>query len=106
MTEWFGPFGWFSSSDESNAGNRSRNPCNQFENEDAAMSLGKEMKMCATSGSLLLGLFMSASTLAMAQSEPAPPPPPGPGMILSMHGPGGGALFHEDIGEGPKVVTG
>jgi hypothetical protein len=70
------------------------------------MSLGKEMKMCATSGSLLLGLFMSASTLAMAQSEPAPPPPPGPGMILSMHGPGGGAFFHEDIGEGPKVVTG
>ena len=35
------------------------------------MSLGKEMKVCATSCSLLLGLFMSASTLAMAQSEPA-----------------------------------
>jgi hypothetical protein len=72
------------------------------------MSLGKEMKMCATSGSLLLGLFISASTLAMAQSEPAPPPPPppGPGIMLGMHGPGGGAFFHEEIGDGPKVVTG
>jgi len=73
------------------------------------MSLGKEMKVRTASCSLLLGLFMSASTLVMAQNEPAPPPPPGPGMggvMLSMHGPGGGAFFHEEIGEGQKVVTG
>jgi hypothetical protein len=75
------------------------------------MSLGKEMKVRAASCSLLLGLLMSASTLAMAQGDPAPPPPPppGPGMggiMLSMHGPGGGAFFHEEIGEGQKVVTG
>jgi hypothetical protein len=73
------------------------------------MSLGKEMTIRAASCSLLLGLFMSASTLVMAQNEPAPPPPPGPGMggmMLSMHGPGGGAFFHEEIGDGQKVVTG
>jgi hypothetical protein len=70
------------------------------------MSLGKEMKVRAASCSLLLGLFMSASTFVMAQNEPAPPPP-GPGMVLSMHGPGGGAFFHEDaIGEERKVITG
>lgn len=27
-------------------------------------------------------------------------------MMLSMHGPGGGAFFHEEIGEGRKIVTG
>ena len=73
-------------------------------------SLGREMKARAASCSLLLGLLMGASALMMAQSEPAPPPPPPPGMgggmMLSMHGPGGGAFFHEEIGEGPKVVTG
>lgn len=73
------------------------------------MSLGKEMKVRAASCSLLLGLFMSASPMLMAQNEPAPPPPPPPGMggiMLSMHGPGGGAFFHEDIGEERKVVIG
>ncbi len=73
------------------------------------MSLGKEMKIRAASCSILLGLFMSASTLAMAQNEPAPPPPPGPGMggiALSMHGPGV-AFFHEEtVGEEHKIVTG
>jgi hypothetical protein len=68
---------------------------------------GKEMKVRVASCSLLLGLLMGASTLVMAQNEPAPPPPPGPGMMLSMHGPGGGAFFHEDtIGEERKVITG
>jgi hypothetical protein len=27
-------------------------------------------------------------------------------MMLNMHGPGGGAFFHEEIGDGPKVVAG
>jgi hypothetical protein len=69
------------------------------------MRVVNDMKIRAISCSLFLGLFLSAS--AMAQNEPAPPPPPGPGMMLGMHGPGGGAFFHEDsVGEGPKVVTG
>jgi hypothetical protein len=72
------------------------------------MSLGKELKVRAASCSLLLGVFMAGSTLAMAQDEPAPPPPPPPGagMTLALHGPGGGAFFHEEIGDGPKVVAG
>jgi hypothetical protein len=70
------------------------------------MSLGKELKVRAASCSLVLGLFMAGSTLVMAQDEPAPPPPPGPGMTLSLHGPGGGMFFHEEIGDGPKVVAG
>jgi hypothetical protein len=72
------------------------------------MSLGKELKIRAASCSLLLGVFMAGSTLVMAQDEgaPPPPPPPGPGMTLSLHGPGGGAFFHEEIGDGPKVVAG
>lgn len=71
------------------------------------MSLGKELKVRAASCSLLLGVFMAGSTLAMAQDEPMPPPPPpGAGMTLSLHGPGGGAFFHEEIGDGPKVVAG
>jgi hypothetical protein len=57
---------------------------------------------------LLLGsLVMAMSALAAAQ-EPGPPPPPpgGPGMV-SIQGPGfGGGFFHEDIGEGHKVVKG
>ncbi len=69
------------------------------------MNLGKLIR--AASCLLLLGLLMGASTLVMAQSEPAPPPPPpGPDM-MGMHGPGMGVFFHQDeIGEGPKVVTG
>ena len=69
------------------------------------MNLGKAVR--AASCLLFLGLFMGASTLVMAQSEPAPPPPPpGPGM-MGMHGPEMGIFFHqEEIGEGPKVVTG
>ena len=71
------------------------------------MSLRKEMNRRAASGWLLLGLLMSAGSLAVAQSEPAPPPPPPDGgIVLSMHGPGGGAFFHEEIGEGHKLVTG
>lgn len=59
----------------------------------------------AASCPVLLGLCMGASTLVMAQSEPAPPPPPPGGP--EMHGPGMGMFFHhEEIGEGPKVVTG
>jgi hypothetical protein len=69
------------------------------------MSLRKELKVRAASCSLVLGLFMAGSTLVIAQDEAAPPPP-GPGMMLSMHGPGGGAFFHEEIGDGPKVVAG
>lgn len=48
------------------------------------------------------------SAVAVAQAEPAPPPPPpgGPGM-LTMQGPGfGRGFFHDEIGEGRKVVTG
>jgi hypothetical protein len=70
------------------------------------MRFGKDLKVRAASCSLVLGMFMAGSTLVMAQDEPAPPPPPGPGMTLSLHGPGGGAFFHEEIGDGPKVVTG
>lgn len=47
--------------------------------------------------------------MAVAQNEaaPPPPPPPGPGMMMQMQGPGfGGGFFHEEIGEGHKVVTG
>src|ERR1700678_4273196 len=68
------------------------------------MRVVNDMKIRAISCSLFLGLFLSAS--AMAQNEPAPPPPPGPGMMLGMHGPGGVAFFHEDIGEERKVITG
>lgn len=72
------------------------------------MSLGKKLKVRAASCSLLLGLCMAGSTLVVAQDEavPPPPPPPGPGITLSLHGPGGGAFFHEEIGDGPKVVAG
>ncbi len=71
------------------------------------MSFGKEMNLRAASCSMLLGLLMCAGSLAVAQNEPAPPPPPPDGgMMLSMHGPGGGAFFHEEIGEGHKIVTG
>lgn len=51
---------------------------------------------------------MAGSTLMVAQDEtaPPPPPPPGPGVTLSLHGPGGGAFFHEEIGDGPRVVAG
>lgn len=72
------------------------------------MSLGKELTVRAASYSLLLGLCLAGSTLVMAQDEaaPPPPPPPGPGITLSLHGPGGGAFFHEEIGDGPKVVAG
>jgi len=70
------------------------------------MSFGNEMNLRAASCSLLLGLLMSAGSLAVAQSEPAPPPPPDGGMMLSVHGPGGGAFFHEEIGDGHKIVTG
>lgn len=73
------------------------------------MKFGKELRIRAASCSLLLGVFMAGSTLAIAQDEPAPPPPPpgGPGgMTLSLHGPAGATFFHEEIGDGPKVVTG
>jgi hypothetical protein len=56
-------------------------------------------------GLLIVGLC----GIAVAQSEPAPPPPPpgGPGMMMTMQGPGFGiGMFHEEIGEGHKVVTG
>ena len=69
------------------------------------MSLGRETNLRAAS--CLLGLLMSAGSLAVAQSEPAPlPPAPDGGMMLSMHGPGGGAFFHEEFGEGHRIVTG
>ena len=68
------------------------------------MKLGKVVR--ATSCPLILGLCMGASTLVMAQNEPGPPPPGGPG-IMSLQGPGMNVFFHHDeIGEGPKVVTG
>src|SRR5581483_2483321 len=72
------------------------------------MSFGKKLKVRAASCSLLLGLCLGASTLVIAQDEPAAPPPPPPGgpIVLSMHGPGGGAFFHEEIGDGPRVITG
>ncbi len=71
------------------------------------MSFGNEMKVRAASCSLLLGMLMAGSALMIAQDEPAAPPPPPPGgMMLTMHGPGGGAFFHEEIGDGPKVVAG
>lgn len=71
------------------------------------MKSGKELRIRAASCSLLLGMFMAGSTLAIAQDEIAGPPPPPPGGVtLSMHGPGGGMFFHEEIGDGPKVVTG
>ena len=56
-------------------------------------------------GLLIVGL----SAVSVAQTEPGPPPPPpgGPGMTMTMQGPGfGGGFFHEEIGEGHKVVTG
>ncbi len=73
------------------------------------MSLGKHIAVRAVTHSIVLGLTVGVSTLAMAQDTvPAPPPPPpGPGMMMGMHGPGGPrAFFHEEIGDGPKVVTG
>jgi hypothetical protein len=57
-------------------------------------------------------LLAAVSTVALAQSEPVPPPPPGPpgaNVFFSAHGPGGGfggAIFHEEVGLGDKVVTG
>jgi hypothetical protein len=62
----------------------------------------------AVSRWLLSGLLMvGLSVLASAQSEPTPPPPPGPPGMGAMPGPGfGGGFFHEEIGEGHKVVTG
>ena len=74
------------------------------------MIIGKVTKARVASCSLFLGLFLGLTSLALAQSEPAPPPPPppgGPGM-LTFQGPEAGGMFfrHEEIGEGPKVVTG
>jgi hypothetical protein len=72
------------------------------------MTFGKEFNIRAASTSFVLGLLLSAGTLAVAQSEAAPPPPPPDdgGMMLQMHGPGGGPFFREEIGEGHKIVTG
>lgn len=72
------------------------------------MSLGKELKVRAASCSLLLGMCLGTTALATAQNEAAPPPPPPPGdtVMLSLHGPGGGPFFHEELGEGHKIVTG
>ena len=82
------------------------NRCNQFENEDDAMSLGKEMKVVPLRVPCCWGCSWQRQRWRWRRASPAPPPPPGPGMMLSMHGPGGGAFFHEEIGDGPKVVTG
>jgi hypothetical protein len=60
---------------------------------------------------VIAALLAAVSTVALAQSEPAPPPPPPgpPGAVFYGHGPGGGfggAIFHEEVGLGDKVVTG
>lgn len=59
---------------------------------------------------LSMGALLAALTgFAVAQDEPAPPPPPqAGGMMMTMQGPGGGfgAVFHEEVGLGNKVVTG
>ncbi len=66
------------------------------------MRHGKSLRCCSASYLLSLVILVGClSTLALAQNEPAPPPE-GPGMM--MHG--GGGFFHEEIGEGRKVVTG
>ncbi len=71
------------------------------------MKLGKYIAVRAVTHSMFLGLVMGVSSLAMAQDavQGPPMPPPGPGMMIGMHGPGG-AFFHEEIGDGLKVVTG
>lgn len=60
---------------------------------------------------LSMGALLAAlASFAVAQDESAPPlPPPGPGIqVMTMQGPGGGfgAVFHEHVGIGEKVVTG
>jgi len=60
---------------------------------------------------LAAALLAALSGLALAQSEMAPPPPPPgeAGVMIQVQGPGGGmggAIFHEDVGLGNKVVTG
>jgi len=58
-------------------------------------------------GLVLGGLVIGLSAMSVAQGEPGPPPPPpgGAGMLM-MQGPGFGGFFHEEIGDGHKVVTG
>jgi len=73
------------------------------------MNFGMNLRFGALPRLLMTAaLLIVLSSWGVAQSEPAPPPPPpgGPGMMITMHGPGGGAFFHEEIGEGHKIVTG
>ena len=73
------------------------------------MSFGQNVRISGMSRLLLIGLVVAVSAFAFGQSEPVSPPPPppgGPGVVVTMHGAGMGGFFHEEIGEGHKVVTG
>lgn len=73
------------------------------------MNFGQNVRIGAISRLLLIGMVVAVSAFAFGQSDqvsPPPPPPGEPGMMLTMHGPGMGGFFHEEIGEGHKVVTG
>lgn len=76
------------------------------------MNFGQDVRLSGMRRLLLIGMIVAVSAFAFGQSEqvspppPPPPPPGGPGMMLTMHGPGMGGFFHEEIGEGHKVVTG